>query len=154
MLEVLLRPLLPHRHDSDSGCLAVEQRGRPSVSAVAAAPPPSVKSESSRRHLRVRVAPAGEQRGPVVSVAVNGERRQFPLEERAPRSTASPSMLSLARPACSCTPSTIRRNWRAWPASPWPRFGLGFQPRQETLVLPQQGVGLHHPPDNGTAGGR
>lgn len=100
--------------------------------------------------------PRANSVGPVVSVAVDGERRQFPLEERV-RATVngvsinaqpgSPGLLvhtiddsaQLARPGQANTATAL---------------GLGFPSpgSEETLVLPQQGVGLRIiRQDNGTA---
>jgi len=157
LMEVQLRPLLPI-----AMLLILTGMWWNSVAGRQFLPPPLLPTErASDPALGVTfeyqlLYPSENRIGPIVSVVVAGERRQFPLEERMQATVngvsinaqpGSPGLLvytiddsaQLARPGQANTVSML---------------GLGFPSpgSEETLVLPQQAVGLRMiRQDNGTA---
>ncbi len=157
MIETLLRPLLPV-----AMILALTGVWWNSMAGRQFLPSPLLPGErASEPVLGVTFAyelvfPRANTVGPVVSVAVNGERRMFPLEERV--NTTLEGVSIHAQPG---SPALLVRTIdesaqlaRPGQANSVPALGLGFPSpgSEETLVLPQQGVGLRIiRQDNGTA---
>ncbi len=157
LLEVLLRPLLPI-----AMILILAAMWWNSVAGRQFLPSPLLPAErASEPVLGVTfeyelLYPRANSVGPVMSVAVDGERRQFPLEERV-RATVNGVSINAQPGPPGLLVHTIDDSAqlaRPGQASTVAALGLGFPSpgSEETLVLPQQGVGLRIiRQDNGTA---